>query len=401
MKIKNKQKDIFFTMVCIFTLILFFEPGLFKESKYVFIDTIYDYLKLLVSGIIFIKYFLYKYKNSNYSRSKIIILVCLYQFVCFLITFFNNGDLMRFIGPAITSVIVLMIVEMLIYNKSLFTSLKCLNIYFRLCFIINFITIIISFFSPESRFIYFYGIDNRFVFTYLSWMLTEALVDINENGKITKQSIIVFCLMELSLLAVNTVAAMITFLIWLIPLFIPKFKIMKKTNLIINSIFLFDIFIVRFRLSYAFNKLLTMIGKFPHLSGRVLIWDAVFDNISTGHFLFGIGMQSEASDMSFFRKYVSDVYAVNHAHNTFVDILYRFGFIGFVLFGAIIYITVDCLNKNKNNKYASVVLVSLIITLILGIFDTLLFAGFYLIVGIACNLDLLDNKKITKKQITK
>ncbi len=393
MKTRTSKKDLFLIVVCTIALILFFEPLLFKEKDYQLVDTIYDYCKLALSGIIVVKFLLNKIKDKDFSKSKIIILTIVYQLVCFLITIFNHGDIMRFIGPAITSIVVLMIVEMLVVSGNIFKTLKYLNIYFRLCFLINLVTIIISFIEPSSRFVYFLGIDNRFIFMYLSWMFTELLVDVNDNGKITKNSYILFALMEFSLLIVNTVAAMIAFFIWLIPLCLNKLKIMNRVKIIVNSIFLLDIAIVRFRLSYAFSYLLNAIGKFPHLSGRVLIWDAVFDTVARDHFLFGVGMQSEQTDMLFFKKHVSDVYAVNHAHNTFIDIVYRYGFVSLILFSLILYEAIKSLINNKNNRFATVTFVALVIALILGIFDTLLFAGFYLIIGISCNLHDISTKK--------
>lgn len=390
-KIINNKNNIFI-FLSIFSLIVFFEPGIFKEAKFLKYDTIFDILKLFFSFLIFAYYCFYKYKNRNYSRSKIVFVVCLYQLLCFLITIFKKGDIFRFCGPAITSVIILMIVELLIYNNLLFNCLKKLNIYFRICYIINFVTIIINIFRPIDNPIYFLGIDNRFIFTFFSWMICETLCDINENKKITKDSIIVFGLIEFSLLIVNTVSAMIMFLLWIIPLFYSKIKIMKKSYLIYNSVFLLDIFLVRFNLSYLFNNVLNIIGKYAHMSGRIFIWNVVFDKVLPSNYLFGIGMQSASYDIHFFNENVSKVYAVNHVHNTFVDIFYRFGFSGFLLFSLILYITINYLNRYKQSKYASVLFISLIISLLLGIFDTFLYAGFYLLIAIICNIDLITIK---------
>ena len=385
--INSRNYILFFS---VFSLIVFFEPGFIKEKNFLEYDTIFDILKLIFSLFIIVYYCFYKFKEKNYSRSKIIYAVCLYQVFCFLVTIIKKGDIVRFSGPAITSVVVLMLTEILVNKNLFFTCLKKLNIYFRICYLINFITIIINFFIQATDRIYFLGIDNRFIFMFFFWMLSEALCDINEHKKITRNSIIVFAVIEFSLLIVNTVAAMIVFLLWIIPLFYPKIKPMKQSCKIYNYIFLLEIFIVRFKLSYLFNKLLNIIGKYAHMSGRVLIWDVIFDRVLPNNYLLGIGMQSAAYDINFFSNNVSSVYAVNHAHNTFVDIFYRYGFLGFLIFSFILYITIKKLNNCKDSQYATVLFISLIISLVLGIFDTFLFVGFYLLIGIIFNMDIIS-----------
>ncbi|MBR1386164.1 MAG: O-antigen ligase family protein [Bacilli bacterium] len=310
----------------------------------------------------------------------------------------KNGDFVRFIGPAISSIAMLMLVELLINYNLFFTTLKKINMYFRICYIVNFFTIIakIIFKSSGIHYICFLGIDNRFIFPFFAWMLSEALVDIHNNNKITKTSKIIFFLIEISLLLVQTTAAMVIFTIWIVPLFIKnkhlKKLLINKINVVFNSIFLLDILIVRYRLSYMFSNILNYFGKFPHISGRVLIWNNIFDFIVPNNFWLGIGMQSELYDMTYFGNKIGEVYSVNHAHNTYIDIIYRYGFIGVLIFITIICYLISTLKKEKQNKFILPILISFSIILLLGIFDTMIYPGLFFLIGIVYNIDKLNEQ---------
>lgn len=385
-KIKKIDKSMLLYVVA---LIVFFEPGAFNEPNFSAVDSIYDIVKILFACVIFIKMFLLKKKEKSINITYIGILT-VYQAFCLFSTIYNHGSISRFIGPAITSIFMIAIVEILVFEKKFFKALKYLNIYFRICFLFNLVSILIKMFIFDYGNIYFLGIDNRFIFTFLPWIYSEFITDIHYNKRITKNSIIPFCLAEISLLIVNTMAAMIVFTLWIIPILI---KNIKKSWICITYIvtFIMNFLISKCHISFLFSKFLNKIGKFPHLSGRTMIWDAVFEQSVPKHCLIGIGIQSNEYDKSFFERNVSYIYAVNHAHNTFIDILYRYGCIGVVLFGFFFMIVIVNLIKNHKSRYAIFSFVAVLIFLILGVFDTLLFAGLYFVFAVILNLEKIES----------
>lgn len=58
---------------------------------------------------------------------------------------------------------------------------------------------------------------------------------------------------------------------------------------------------------------------------RLTVWTEIFSRAVSEHFWFGVGMEKEG------RIIIPDVDVFNHAHNAWLDIFYRTGFIGLVL----------------------------------------------------------------------
>ena len=163
---------------------------------------------------------------------------------------------------------------------------------------------------------------------------------------------------------------------------------------IFNWTFLDNISIVVLHVQDLFKSILKKTGKGTTLSGRTFLWDSVFDVIKNKP-LLGNGMQTVAYDKNFFytkSKIKLPFLHVVHAHNTYMTTLYRYGFIGLSLFITILLLSIKKLKVNCDNRYSNIFFVCIIITLLLGIFDTLDYSGFYFILSCAYGIKFIVSR---------
>ncbi len=394
---KGSKRNIFY--IVIFILIIYFEPQLFKEDCYSIlpkIDNVFKILKLIGFVIISIIYFCDNlYKDGKIKISKLLLCVIIFQLLGLISTCVNSGSVSRFVGPAITTIVMIMIAEWLIEKEILFDALKKINIYFRMCFIINVISIIlVDYFKIlPGQDIYFLGIDNRWIFTYLPWITFEFMIAINENNK--KKAFKYFIFAELTLVYKWSISAMICSLLWII-VFIKANKLNKYA---IQTYFLtlfLNISIVVFKIQNHFKFLLqNILHKSLTLSGRIFLWDKVLRDLETHPFI-GWGMQSIEFDKNYFftsTDYKLDFLAASHAHNSYMTVLYRYGICGLLLYIMIWILSIKKLKQNRNHPLAKVIFISFLITMLLSIFDTIDCSGLYFIMGCAYSIGKIKMKR--------
>lgn len=383
----------------LFSLIVFFEPQLFKEESVFFaaqVDMIYKILKLICAFFICIEYI----KCKNFKVSKLVLLTCTIQLVTGVSTIINHGSITRLIGPAITTITMAMICEILIQKEQLIYIFKKINIYFRICFVINVFSIILIDFTSFRQIcsVYFLGIDNRFIFTLLPWILFEGLVSINEENKLNMRWKIVVILSESLLLYKFSVSAMICIGLYLI-LFLNIFsnrKMAKHNVLYFTTYIITNILIVFKKSQNIISAIVEFLGKDITFSGRTYLWDGIIQQFYN-YPLIGHGMQSINYDKNFFyistAPYYLEFCKVSHAHNSLMTLLYRGGIISVTFYLIIVFEAFKQLKNNVENKYTNILLITLGIILIASIFDTMDFAGLYFILAIIINIKKLNEKK--------
>lgn len=384
-KIKN------YNIILIIALVIFFEPQMFKEENFkilMYVDKLYKIAKLIVSALVI---YIYIY---NSKISKIVISMIIFQIIAFASTIINHGSITRFAGPAITTVTMIMIAEIIINNKELFNISKKMNIYFRICFIINVLSVIlVDGFKIYEDELYFLGIDNRWIFSYLPWMFFELIYA--QKSENYRNAYVSFGLIELSLLYKWSVSAFLLNLIWLVPL-IAKNKIHFTKIAVPTFVFtlLSNILIVFCKIQNIFSKLLSNLKKDITLSGRTLLWDNVLKNAKNKPIL-GNGMQTLIYDKDFFGSSANnelDCLKVGHAHNSYMTILYRYGILGLMSYLATILMVIFKLRENYTNKYANIIFFAIIIVLLLSIFDTIDCSGLYFILACGYSIKYIERE---------
>ena len=394
-----KSKKIILDKITIITLILFiyFEPQMFKSTYYpicIKIDLIYKILKLLSA------FWMFSIYSKEKKYSKLFCAMLLFQIFSFISTFVMDGSFSRFIGPSLTTLVMIMAVETLIHEKKLFTILKRCIIYYRIGFVINVISMyVVDYLVNVSVVNYFFGIDNRFVFSYLPWLTFEFLYSMEKYGKISKTSICMFILSELTLLYKFSLAAMIISFIWILVLIVGK-KTVKHFRMIFLSTVVANISVVILRIQDRFELLLNDLHKGTTLSGRTYLWDAILKDVKN-YPILGRGMQSVEYERKFFIDNSGMSYfetLTPHGHNSYMTVLQRSGLIGLILYFYILWICVCKLAKNFNNKFAKILMISFVIALILSIFDTVDCSGFYFILACSYNINLISSDEQEKKE---
>lgn len=270
------KREIYFF---IFSLIIFLEPQIFKEDTVFFaneVDSIYKILKLFCVAIIGIKYLKYYMKTP----SKFVIFTCTLQFITFLSTIINKGDITRFFGPASTTVAMAMASEILIKKEGLLDVLKKVNIYLRICFVLNVISIILIDFTSFKDLcnVYFLGIDNRFIFTFLPWILFEGITSYIEHGKLDKNYHLCFIGCELTLFYKFSLSAMLALILFIIPS-IKNINLAKFKNIAFISMIAANMALVVSNVSKYFRGILTVLGKDITLGGRTYLWNGAVQEI--------------------------------------------------------------------------------------------------------------------------
>ncbi len=381
-------------LILITALVVFFEPQSFKDPVLTYqnsIDYIYKVLKLALSSIILIIYF------RKIKISKMSIFMIIYQLICFVSTIVNRGDVIRFFGPALTAIIMIMIAEILIHSDNLYKVLEKIIIYFRIIFAINIVSLLIIDYinSSFNGGIAFLGIDNRWIFTYLPWMLFEFMMYRKEKSS-KKELVTFYVLSELTLIYRWSAAAMILSLLW-IPVISKNSVIIKINNYIkyYALIIISNVLLVKFKIQYFFKNFLSAIHKDPTISGRTFLWDKIISDKS--YYLLGHGMQSVAYDKHYFGTssgaYNLSFLYVIHGHNSFMTILYRFGIIAIFTYLGILLYSFLIITKSKD-KNKDLLFIFLIIFLCLSMFDTIDCAGLYFVLGIISTLQKKGEKYV-------
>ena len=396
------MKNKFIKLLSIITLIIYLEPQIFKENSFSgvdVVDNIYKFLK--ITCFLFVLYY-YFFKNKKIT--KLFILVCTLQFILFFSTMINEGDFFRFIGPSITTIIMVMLAEILIKKSLLITCLEKINIYLRFCFIINLLSIVLIDFTPFSTFtdVYFLGIDNRFVFTFIPWVFFEGIVQYYKYKKLNLSWFLLVLGIELVLFYKFSVSAMLVFLLFLFVNLLSKLDLSKwKTMPFFVYLFL-NLSIIIFKIQTIFKPFLHLFGKDVTFSGRTYIWDGVL-KAGKHHWMVGHGMQSLLQDKQFFYNTTAPYYLefckVSHAHNSLMTLFYRGGILCVILFCIIIYQTFLHISKSQIKVLKNLAFVTICVILFLSLFDTIDFACLYFIITICFYLDCFQPKEIESKKI--
>ncbi len=388
-KLKKLEK-----YVIIFSLFVYLEPQIFKEdaSGLTKVDYVYKLIKIICTVAVFL-YYISEVKKTNFM-----LLVTSLQLIGLVSTIINKGAIFRYVGPSLTILTMVMIVELLLENKQLIETLKVINWYFLTVYIINVVSIILIDFIDNSAFggVYFLGIDNRFIFTFLPWVVSEGIVALYYGNKLSKRWIIIVCLCEGILLYKFSVAAMFAFMIFIAFYLFRKYITSDISIWMLFGYLLLNIFVVIIRVQNIFAPLLQKLGKDITFAGRTYFWDAILRDWKH-FFIIGGGMQSVQADKMYFYNSTAPFYLpfckVMHAHNYLMTLFYRGGIISITIFIIILYLAMKKLKENSGCLYSGLLLSAMIVFFVTAIFDTTDFALLYFIIALSYYVNKIEIKK--------
>lgn len=125
-------------------------------------------------------------------------------------------------------------------------------------------------------------------------------------------------------------------------------------------------------------------------SGRVDIWRQAWDSV-VEHPLLGVGLQ-EVGEQSLIDANNS-LRHFAHAHNAFLDLLYKYGAMGFICAAAVFIESIKCLNHYHDSKQSFILLLFLLADLLCGVFGELVHVSFIVLLAL-CYLGKQDASSI-------
>lgn len=347
----------FFSFIFIFIILLSYCSFPHLPS----LSTVIKYLSLTLSIVSFIIYIL----TSKYS--KFIIILFIYSVFLIISTLLSNtGSLNEFfkIYCRVISLSCYLDYGLKNYTKTIINSLFW-TLY--LLILVNFCTIIIFPKGLYSTSLYttnwFFGYDNTHIFMYLpAIILLFCTKNIQKINGILLLAIITFCVFHC--FSANSVVAYSIFLLYAISYkFVEKSKILNIKTYFLTYIALFALF-VKLRIQNIFSWFIVdILHKTLTFSTRTVLWDKVESFIMSRPIL-GYGQEPSSTIIA---KFESPYYT--HAHNTFLDVLYKGGLVGLIFHICLMILPCRKLYKYKDYFVSKITSMLLFATMVMMIFE--------------------------------
>lgn len=356
---KNKtffKKD--FNMFIWFILLIFpFFRYTYFTFNYPIVNKIYMVFQVLSFLIIFLTYI----KNKNIRFSKINISILIFLIILNFSTFINDANMFDSLYLSFKVITLCLIVEYgLKYHKRIF--LKAISCYLMFLVYTNFITVLLY---PKGMYIdnigyyqnWLLGYKNIHILFILPAILFSFLHSYIYYGKLRKHNYLFLIVSIISVILANSSTSLVGLGIVLIfvlfkNLFNKTLILNIKNYVLITGVAFFGIII--FRVQEYFQYFIeNILHRSVNFTNRTYIWDYVMDFISAKPWL-GYGVED-----SVIRYNKTILYQSFHAHNQILEIIYKTGFIGLIVFGIIVFDSIKKLYMNKDHiivKFISIIL---------------------------------------------
>lgn len=368
-------------MLFLFLIFPFLEPLLFKE--YSNIDLVFSIYKII--SFIIIIYLYIKQGKIN----KIDVTIFMSKIIIILSTLYNEGDIIKTLGPTISVLSFVMLTEVALRKINIIFIDIIVKIYCVYMWL-NFITLILypeGVIKPDNWTpVYFLGIDNRFIFTLLPFVVFSLIFSLIKYNKIRCYdyfNIIIILNMFIFLWSVGAAIGIILLSLYIF--FVYPTKLNKKINysFLICFVLILNLLIVYFQIQNYFSYLFVdILKKDLTISGRTILWQKIIEIIKD-NFIFGRG--------SIYNSELYQIFDVplTHPHNLFLSISYQGGIISFLLYLYILKLVGGKLNKYRNEKIYSILTVAIFIILLLSVVDTVDDGIIYVVYVIAYNIEII------------
>ena len=349
-------------VICFILLLPFYEPLLFKESDFIHFDFCYSCFKILclfIICILFLKYNLFQKKVSI-----ITVLTVLYLLVLLISTVINGGDLVKFCGPTVSTVGLVLLTE-IYFRKLKIEFFAVIRIVLIFLLIIN---VLLQCVFPQGILpeVNFLGIDNRLVFFYLPLIFYTLAYDYYSLGKVSFLSILAIFMALWSLLTLWAVGGFLGIIVLCISLVVSKFHPINKISLahIVTFMLLINLLVVFFQIQNYFEDfLVNVLHKDITITGRTYLWDFAI-NYFYKFPLLGYGIQSD--------NFLRSVYFwVVHPHNIFLSYLTISGLVGITIYILTLYILANRTKKIINSNLRIISISTVFVILFMSLADTL------------------------------
>ena len=312
--------------------------------------------------------------------SKIIALIMIYLVILFISSLLNGLPLSGMIYYVLNVLGLCLITDYGIRNDTK-EYLNALSIILNALILLNVLTIIMH---PDGMYInatlyrqnWLLGYKNSHILFMIPCLIVNFIQSYKYKNKIDMKFYIIFVICFISIILAESSASIVGLIILLVYVLIPKFIDSKK---IFNSISYFIIYLVSFfsilffKIQKIFSYLIVDVLKEDlTFTGRTYIWDDVLLKLSNKPFL-GNG--------NITYRFTEYIYTT---HNTILDILYKSGWIGLIVYLIILLYASKILYKYKTEKISNFLSIAL-----LGYFVIMLVEAYninyYLFILVICS----------------
>lgn len=322
----------------------FIQPPALKI--YVGIDLLYNIWRLVSVLCIFINLII-----NVKSVSKYILYVFCYRISLLISTIVNNGNIVNWLITTVTILSLLFLIENFLKKDTLIV-IQSLNFLFEVYIYINLLSVIIY---PEGinniENFYFLGGTTGAIRIILPGVMFALLNSEIKYGYFSVRTILLCIAVMVTNVLTWTVTSMLGFSIVLLYVLLFRKKLLiKSINIFfgwLSSIIIFYLIVI-VRVSDIFeNIIVNYFGKSMTFTGRTYLWDnaliAIRESPVIGH---GINFDSTL---------LSVIGNINGSHNYYLDILYRSGLLGLLLFTIIVFSYMKNIKMYEKSKFAQII----------------------------------------------
>lgn len=320
-----------------------YKPAMFSQMPALHtFDTISNVFKVMVIAVLGV-WFVYFYQKV----SLFFVGIVFFEVWRALATIYCGGNYTSLFIAILNALAICLVVEMGLKTDP-DALLDGASFTLGLFVLINFVTIILF---PQGMYEfnnytqnYFLGYRNNSIMLFFPAIIFSIVRSLRKYNKLTLSSFVITAVSFATVIlafSATSVIGMTVFTLFLLLALINKMPNFLNiiTYLAINIAYFFGVIILRLQEAFAFI-IVDMLGRDLTFTGRTKIWDGALAAFAKSP-VFGVGeIESQAS---------RDLIGATHAHNYYLDLLYKSGLPGFLIFFAILIICGMALYRNRKN----------------------------------------------------
>ena len=320
-----------------------YKPAMFSQMPALHtFDTILNVFKIMVIAVLGV-WFVYFYQKV----SLFFVGIVFFEVWRVLATIYCGGDYTSLFLTILNALAICLVVEMGLKTDP-DALLDGASFTLGLFVLINFVTIILF---PQGMYEfnnytqnYFLGYRNNSIMLFFPAIIFSIVRSLRKYNKLTLSSFVITAVSFANVILAFSATSVIGMTVFILFLLLALINKMPKflniiTYLAINITYFFGVIILRLQEAFAFI-IVDMLGRDLTFTGRTKIWDGALAAFAKSP-VFGVGeIESQAS---------RDLIGATHAHNYYLDLLYKSGLPGFLIFFAILIICGMALYRNRKN----------------------------------------------------
>lgn len=318
-----------------------YKPAMFSQMPALHtFDTISNVFKVMVIAVLGVWFFYFYQKVSLFFVG-----IVFFEVWRVLATIYCGGNYTSLFLAIFNALAICLVVEMGLKTDP-DALLDGASFTLGLFVLINFATIILF---PQGMYEfnnytqnYFLGYRNNSIMLFFPAIIFSIVRSLRKYNKLTLSSFVITAVSFATVIlafSATSVIGMTVFILFLLLALINKMPNFLNiiTYLAINIAYFFGVIILRLQEAFAFI-IVDMLGRDLTFTGRTKIWDSALAAFAKSP-VFGVGeIENQAS---------RDLIGATHAHNYYLDLLYKSGLPGFLIFFAILIICGVALYRNR------------------------------------------------------